>query len=167
MLQCMQVIDHCTWDPLYNSYKQKSKEAVLRVRKRSLHYTRKPKEGQPPWSLDDKAAYIHWTTKHIKDNRIMIITPLFNKFDEAEGVLARQWCKSQQQLLVQWRPMPCRVSHTLLHEGQGCKVHSTAPHHGDEIDADGEEVCIVTWELAESFCHADNPEQIRLAKEFA
>ena len=108
-------------------------------------------------------------TKHKKDNRI--ITPLYNKFDEAEGVLARQWCESQQQLLVQWRPTPCRVRHIPLHEEQGYKVHSTAPYHGDQIDAVGEEVCTVTWEpkweLADSFCHADNPEQIRLAKEFA
>ena len=170
VLQRMQVIDDCTWDPLYNSYEQKKLHYMSRRSSRGARrYTRKLKEGQPPWSLEDKAAYIDWMTKHSKDNRI--ITPLYNKFDEAEGVLARQWCKSQQQLLVQWRPTPCRVRHIPLHEEQGYKVHSTAPYHGNEIDADGEEVCTVTWEpkweLADSFCHADNPEQIRLAAEFA
>ena len=49
----------------------------------------------------------------------------------------------------------------------GYKVHSTASYHGEEIDADGEEVCTVTWEpkceLAESSCHADNPEPMKLA----
>ena len=62
------------------------------------------------------------------------------------------------------------MRHIPLPEEQGFKVHSTAPCHGDEKDTDGEEVCTVTWEpkweLVNSFCHADNLEQIRLAKDF-
>ena len=112
VLQRMQVIDDCTWDPLCNSYEQEKLHNMLA--RGARRYARKVKEGQPPWSLENKAAYVDWVTKHSKDSRST--TPLYNKVGEAAGVLARRWCKGRQQQLVQRRPTPCRVRHIPLYE---------------------------------------------------
>ncbi len=100
-----------------------------------------------------------------------IVTPLYDRFDMATGVLASQWCKGQKQFLVQWAPTPCRVRHIPLHVELGYKVHCTAPYTGNQLDDAGEETSLVTWEpkweAADSFCHPDHPEQVKLAAEFA
>ena len=136
---------------------------------RENRYTVRAKEGQPPMTLETRDAFIEWMTKHSTDN--CIITPLYDTFDKAMGVLASQWCKGQKQFLVQWAPTPCRVRHIPLHVERGYKVHSTAPYAGDQLQDTEEDICLVTWEpkweAADSFCHADHPEQIALAAEFA
>ncbi|DBA95161.1 TPA: hypothetical protein ACH3X1_015714 [Trebouxia sp. C0004] len=101
-------------------------------------------------------------TKHRTDHSI--VTPFYDRFDRASGVLASQWCKGQKQFLVQWAPTPCRVRHTPLHVELGYKVHCTVPYTGNQLDdAGGEETCLITWEpkweAADSFCHAAHPEQ--------
>ncbi|KAL0024417.1 hypothetical protein WJX77_000946 [Trebouxia sp. C0004] len=49
------------------------------------------------------------------------MTPLYDRFDWASGVLASQRCKGQKQFLVQWAPTPCRVRHIPLHIELGYK----------------------------------------------
>ena len=163
VLHRMQVNEDCTWDPLYEKYEQNRLKRMSR--RGAYRYTSKRKEGQPSMHLDTKEAFIDWMTKHSTYHNI--ITPLYDRFDRATNVLASQWCKGQKQFLVQWAPTPCRVRHIPLHVELGYKVHCTAPYTGNQLDDAGEETNLVTWEpkweAADSFCHPDHPEQIKLA----
>jgi len=124
ILHRMQVNADCTWDPLYDKYEQNRLKRMSR--RGAYRYAIKTKEGQPPMKLDNKEAFINWMTKHSTDHSI--ITPLYDRFDRATGVLASQWCKGQKQFPVQWAPTPCRVRHIPLHIERGYKVHCTAPY---------------------------------------
>ena len=87
VLHRMQVNEDCTWDPLYEKYEQNRLKQMSR--RGAYRYTSKRKEGQPPTNLDTKEAFTDWMTQHSTDPNI--ITPLYDRFDRASGVLASQW----------------------------------------------------------------------------
>ena len=163
----MQVNEDCTWDPLDDKREQNNLKRMSR--RGAYRYATKTKEGQPPMKPENKEAIIDRMTKHSTDHSI--ITPLYDRFDRASGVLVSQWCRGQKQFLVQWAPTPCRVRHIPLHIELGSKVHCTGPYTGCQLDDAGEETCLHTcepkWEAADSFCHANHQEQVKLAAEFA
>ena len=84
-------------------------------------------------------------TKHSDDHEI--ITPLYDRFDEAEAIIDKRWVTINYQFqylqLVQWKalatPVPCRTRHIFLHERRGLKAASTTPYASAEIDMAEEE----------------------------
>jgi hypothetical protein len=99
-LQRMQIIHDNSWDVMFDGYKrQQAKHNPYAGNRRTNQQVRQGGvTKRPSWNLRTIEMYKTWMTKHSDDNRI--VTTLYDQFDEATAVLARQWLKGQWQYLL-------------------------------------------------------------------